>query len=256
MKVKVNISHTVISDSLPSHGLKPDPLLCPWNSPGMSTAMGCHFLLQGIFPTWESNPGLPHSRQILYQLRRKWQPTPVSLPGKSRGWRNHGVPKCQTRLETSLSLSLPSEPLGKPQGLPFSRRSSWPRDRAQFPRIAGGFFIIWVTREVFSLLMENLLSEWKSLSHVWLFATPWTIQSMEFSRPEYWSVEPFPSPGNLSNPGIKPRSPTLKANSLPSEPQEKPMRAFYVKKCIDKYGKFSTIRQLTPTGKRGNVPKH
>ena len=168
----------------------------------------------------------------------------------------HGVPKCQTRLETSLSLSLPSEPLGKPQGLPFSRRSSWPRDRAQVPRIAGGFFIIRVTREVFSLLMENLLSEWKLLSRVWLFATPWTIQSMEFSRPEYWSGEPFPSPGNLSNPGIKPRSPALKANSLPAEPQEKPMRAFYVKKCIDKYGKFSTIRQLTPTGKRGNVPKH
>ena len=45
----------------------------------------------------------------------------------------------------------------------------------------------------------------KSLSHVQLFATPWTIQSMEFSRPEYWSGEPFPSPGDLSNPGIKSR---------------------------------------------------
>ena len=48
------------------------------------------------------------------------------------------------------------------------------------------------------------LQKWKSLSPVWLFVTPRTIQSMEFSRPEY-----FPSPGDLSNPGIKSRSPAL-----------------------------------------------
>ena len=42
---------------------------------------------------------------------------------------------------------------------------------------------------------------------------------MEFSRPEYWSVQPFPSPGDLPNPGIVPRSPTLLADSLPAEPQ-------------------------------------
>ena len=44
---------------------------------------------------------------------------------------------------------------------------------------------------------------------------------MEFSRPEYWSGQPFASPGDLSNPGIEPRSPTLQADSLPAEPQEK-----------------------------------
>ena len=43
--------------------------------------------------------------------------------------------------------------------------------------------------------------------------------SMEFSRPEYWSGLPFPSPGDLPNPGIEPRSPTLQADSLPAEPQ-------------------------------------
>ena len=53
-------------------------------------------------------------------------------------------------------------------------------------------------------------------------ATPWTIQSMEFSRPEYQSGQPFPSPGDLSNPGIEPRSPTLQADSFPAEPQGKP----------------------------------
>jgi len=52
---------------------------------------------------------------------------------------------------------------------------------------------------------------------------PWTIQSTEFSRPENWSGWPFPSPGYLPNPGIQPRSPTLQADSLPAEPQEKPI---------------------------------
>ena len=46
--------------------------------------------------------------------------------------------------------------------------------------------------------------------------------SMEFSRQEYWSGLPFPSPRDLPNPGIKPRSPTLQADSLPSEPPGKP----------------------------------
>ena len=45
---------------------------------------------------------------------------------------------------------------------------------------------------------------------------------MEFSRPEYWSVWPFPSPGDLPNPGIEPRSLTLQADSLPAEPPGKP----------------------------------
>ena len=58
------------------------------------------------------------------------------------------------------------------------------------------------------------------------FATPWTIWSMEFSRPEYWSGKPFPSPGDLPNPGIEPRSPTLQADALPAEPQGKPKNAW------------------------------
>ena len=64
--------------------------------------------------------------------------------------------------------------------------------------------------------------KWKSLSSVRLFVTPWTIYSMEFSRPEYWGGWSFPPPGDLPNPRIKPRSPTLQADSLPAEPQGKP----------------------------------
>ena len=67
----------------------------------------------------------------------------------------------------------------------------------------------------------------KSLSRVQLFATPWTVAhqappSMEFSRQEYWSGLPFPSPGGLPDPGIEPRSPTVQADALPSEPAGKP----------------------------------
>ena len=62
----------------------------------------------------------------------------------------------------------------------------------------------------------------KALSCVRLFAIPWTVayhdpQSMEFPRQGYWSRLPFPSPGDLPNPGIKPGSPALQANALPSE---------------------------------------
>ena len=56
-------------------------------------------------------------------------------------------------------------------------------------------------------------AKWKSLSSVQLFITPWTIQFMEFSRPEYWSEYPIPSPGDLSNPLIEPGSPVLQADS-------------------------------------------
>ena len=67
------------------------------------------------------------------------------------------------------------------------------------------------------------MKEVKSLSHVRLFATPWTVAyqaplSMGFSRQEYWSRLPFPSPGDLPDPGIKPRSLALQADALPSEP--------------------------------------
>ena len=59
------------------------------------------------------------------------------------------------------------------------------------------------------------------------FATLWTVAhqappSMEFSRQEYWSGLPFPSPGDLPDPGIKPRSPALWADTLPAEPPGKP----------------------------------
>ena len=69
----------------------------------------------------------------------------------------------------------------------------------------------------------------KSLSHVQLFATPWTVAykappSLGFSRQEYWSGLPFPSPGDLPYPGVEPVSPALQGDALPSEPPGKSLR--------------------------------
>ena len=69
-------SHSVMSSSLWHHGL-----YSPWNSPGQNTGVGSHSLLQGIFPTQGSNPGLPHCRKILYQLSHK---------GSHKGYGNPG----------------------------------------------------------------------------------------------------------------------------------------------------------------------
>ena len=67
----------------------------------------------------------------------------------------------------------------------------------------------------------------KSVSRVRLFATPWTVAhqaplSMGFSRQEYWSGLPFPSPGDLPNLGIESTSPALQADALTSVPPGKP----------------------------------
>ena len=56
------------------HGLQPTRILCPLDLPGKNTGVGCHALLQGIFPTQGSNPGLLHCRWILYQLNQMGSP--------------------------------------------------------------------------------------------------------------------------------------------------------------------------------------
>ena len=62
---------------------------------------------------------------------------------------------------------------------------------------------------------------------------------MDFSRPEYWSGSPFPSPGDLPNPGLKPMSSALQADSLPAEPQGKPKNTGV--------GSLSLLKWIFPT---------
>ena len=102
----------LISNHLLNPGFDSLWLYSPWNSPGQNTAVGGLSLLQGIFPTQESNPGLPHCRWILYKLSHK------------------GTPRILERV-----------------AYPFSSRSPWPRNRTRVSCIAGGFFTNWATRE-------------------------------------------------------------------------------------------------------------
>ena len=110
-----------MSDSLWPHGL-----LSPWNSPGQNTEVDSLSLLQGIFPSQGSNPGLPHCRQILYQLSR-WQPTRVPSPWDSPGqdhWNGLPFPspmhECEkwkwsrsvvSTLRNPMDCSLPGSPV-------------------------------------------------------------------------------------------------------------------------------------------------
>ena len=95
-----------------SNSLQPHGLYSPWNSPGQNTGVGSLSLLQGILPIQGRNSGLPHCRQILYQLSHKGSP-------RIQGW----------------------------VALPFSRGSSQPRDQTPVFHNAGGFFTNWVTLE-------------------------------------------------------------------------------------------------------------
>ena len=96
-----------------SNSLRPHGLYSPWNSPGQNTGVGSLSLLQGIFPTQGSNPGLLHCRQILYQLSHhgsprilEWQPipSPTDLP-------DPGIKLGSPVLQVD---SLPTELSGKP----------------------------------------------------------------------------------------------------------------------------------------------
>ena len=127
--------------------------------------------------------------------------------------------------------------------IPFFRGSSWPCKA----KANDGPSLIWTSKASeldLKAKMTDILcfyknrSEVKWLSHIRLFATPWTVAyqapSMGFSRQEYWSGLPFPSPGDLPNPGIEPRNPALQAEALPSEPPGKPLETLNIESWVSK----------------------
>ena len=138
--------------------------------------MGSRSLLQGIFPTQGSNPGLPHCRQFLYCL-------------------NYQGSKSSQSLIQKLCIWLHSEQFTEQAWLPFTNSLSH-----------SFFLMLWVHAQLCLTFCDPMGC-----------SLPWTAPlTMGFSRQEYWSGLPFPSPGDLPNPGIKPRSPTLQADSLPT----------------------------------------
>ena len=167
--------------------------------------------------------------------RRKWQPTPEFLPGESCGQRGllqatvHGVTKSQTwlkRQHTCMHMLLLDILI--PVCLTMCSLFFWETFQSnnsflhsKIPRWCG----LW---DVFHSLQGNGACMLSSLSCVQLFATPWTIPgqtllSVGFPRQEDWNGLPFPSPGDLPNPGIKPvpfMSPTLTGRCFTAEQLE------------------------------------
>ena len=128
--------------------------------------------------------------------------------------------------------SLLSEPPGKTKntgvGCHALFQGIFPtRDQTHVSHIAGGFFTVWATREAQNYYFSRVSMKW-SVSHSVTQSCPtlWNPMepakaplSMDFSKQEYWSRLPFPSPGDIPDPGIEPRSFALQADSLPFEPQ-------------------------------------
>ena len=102
--VMVKWSRSVVSDSLRPHGLLPTWLLCPWDFPGNSTGVDCHFLLQRIFPTQGSNPGAPRvgRRVTVWATREIWS-CPYSQPN--------------TKQDAEFSTSIIIGDIDRPSGL-------------------------------------------------------------------------------------------------------------------------------------------
>ena len=102
------------------------------DSPGENTGVGCHVLLQGIFPTQGLNPGLLHCRQILYRLSHQGSPRILE-------W----------------------------VAYPFSRGSSWPGNQTGVSCIAGRFFTSWATRETQILHYVSIKHKGVKICHGW-----------------------------------------------------------------------------------------
>ena len=209
----------------------------PPGSPGLNC-----FLIHSWFQIEDKNPISSRFffffkvKKFLYEVefntrRRQWHPTPLLLPGKSHGRRSlvgcspwgHEESDGTEGLHFHFSLSCIGEGNGNPLQCSCLENS---RDGGAWWAAVYEVAQSWTQLKLLSssriqYKQEYIGSHSESESHsVRLFATPWTIQSMEFSRPEHWSGQPFPSPGDLPNTVIEPRSPTLQVNSLPAEPQE------------------------------------
>ena len=327
-------SRSVLSDFLQPHGVH-----SPWNSPSQNSGVGNLSVLRGIFPTQGSNPGLPHCRQILYQLSYQrtysfpnFEPVYFSMSSSNccfltciqvfqeAGkvvWYYHlcknfpqfvvihklkgfsivkGFPyvvkfkseffnkefmiwakisswsyfcwlcRASPSLAAAAAKSLQSCPTlcdpidGSPPGSPVpgilqARVLEWGAIAfsAIFSYKEFNQSDINIKHLVMSMCRVKLylgekwgLQPWRHISNalkdhpkeaakvkvkspscVLLFVTTWTVAcqapaSMGFFTQEDWNELPFPSPGDPPNPGVEPRSPTLQADALPSEPPGKP----------------------------------
>ena len=178
-----------------------DPMACSpigssvlGDSSGKNTRVGCHALLQGIFPPQGLNPGLPHCRWILYHLSHQESPWILDMAPHSStlawkipwteqpgGLQSMGSRRVRHDWATSLSLSCIGEGNGNP--LPFSCLEN-PRDRGAW----------WAA--IYGVAQSRIRLK--------------RLSSRSSSNP---------SPGDLTDPGIEPGYPALQLDSLPTESQ-------------------------------------
>ena len=155
-EVKWSESHSVLSNSLQPHRLWPARLLCPWNFPGKNTGVGCHFLLQEIFPIQGSNPGLPHCRQIF---------TTEQSAGK------------ESICNAADSGSIPGLGSSPGEGIGYSLQYSWASLVAQMVKNPSAMSEIWV----WSLGWEDALKEGTATTPVFLPGEPHGQRSLGHS---------------------------------------------------------------------------
>ena len=178
---------SVVSDSLQSHGLWPNRLLHPWDFPGKNTGVGCHFLLQEIFPTQGLNPGLPCCKQTLYHLVHQ-----ASLHQRV------GVQflRCYTTLSfSSITVSVFLFGICSQRTKIFIIKS-WDLLQGQQVNLWSAEIVLWNC----SLIVMKIVAQ--SLSHVQLFASPWTAACQDslssWSLLKLMTIE-LGMPSNLSS---------------------------------------------------------
>ena len=217
-----SVSHSVVSDFLPPHGLHHAPpsmefsrqeywsglsFPSPGDLPDPGIEPGFTTLQADALPS--EPPGKPSTYfwAISFANIQKTLLTKLSIYDKT--FQKVGIEGIYISASLLLPLPNPSTTHSEPWSTyskPWS--SMWNRELLVY------VLILW--SEV----------KWKLLGCAQLFVTPLTVAcqallSVGFSRQEYWNEMPFPSPGDLPNPGIEPRSPTLWAGSLLSEPPGK-----------------------------------
>ena len=156
-------------DSLWSHGLQHARLFCPWGSPGKDTGVGCHFLLQVIFPTQGSNPGLLHRRRTL---------SPSEPPGKDTSYhlshfyctaRSVGKESACDARDPSL---IPGSGRSPGEGIGYPIQYSWASLVAQLVKNPPAMPETWVQ----SLGWEDPLEKGKAThSSILAWIIPWTV---------------------------------------------------------------------------------
>ena len=210
-------SHSVLSDCLWPHGL-----YSPWNSLGQTTGVGSHSLLQRIFPTQGSNPGLMHCRLILYQLSHRGRPGILKWVRSNQSILKEISPECSLE---GLMLKLKLQYFGHLLQRADSFEKTLTLGKIEGRRRRGRQRMRWLDGIMDS--MDMSLSKLR-----WWTRRPGMLQSMGLQRVRHnraielnWT-EPIPSPEDLPDPGIKPGSPALPTDSLPAELPEKPKMHF------------------------------